>query len=162
MRIVVAFLMLLIPTMLDAAGEKKVKPACKRSEVAGLVLEVCVPEKSSAGAPINCIVTVTNTSKDTIAYEFTSTLREFILEIKDREGTVVPFTRYGKLLFEGDDFRFIQQKLGPGESLTLAYDLTRCFDLTIVDDYTLSAVSRYSIIKNMKISVDSLRFSVSE
>jgi hypothetical protein len=145
-----------------AAGEKNVKPACKRSEVAGLVLEVCVPENSIAGAPIACTVTVTNTSKDTIIYEFTSWPRTFVMEIKGPKGTVVPLTRYGKSVFEGEVARFIARELKPGQSITLTYDLNRCFDLSMVDDYSLSAVSRQTWINKKKISVDGLIFSVKD
>ncbi len=178
MRIHVSLLVLVsfsIPIILDAEGgkkeapaekkklaEKKVELACKRLELSGLVLEVCLPEKNVAGAPIACIVTVTNKSKETITYEYTSTLREFIMEIRDPKGTVVPYTRFGKLVFEGKDVRFIQMKLRPGEDLTLVYDLTRCFDLSMADDYSLSAVSRQTWINEKKISVDALKFSVKD
>ena len=162
MRIVVTLLMLFIPTMLDAAGEKKVNPARKRSEVAGLVLEVCVPENSIAGAPIACTVTVTNTSKDNIIYVFTTWPRTFVMEIKGPKGTVVPLTRYGKSVFEGEDFSFKERTLAPGQSILLQYDLTRYFDLTLADDYSLSVVSRQNWINEKKISVDALKFSVKE
>jgi hypothetical protein len=165
-----ALLSLLVPSMLEAAGDKKGEPAgakkakqaCKRSEISGLVLEVCVPAENIIGARIICTVTVTNKSKQRIRYDKTGPLREFVIEIKDREGTAAAYTRFGKLVFEGEDISFIRRQLAPGESHTLEYDLTRCFDLSMADGYSLSAVSRYDLVKEMQISVDSVRFSVKE
>jgi hypothetical protein len=174
--LLVVFVGVSVPTILEAegerketpphekkaAGEKKVKPACKRSDVAGLVFEVCLPENNIAGGPIACTVILTNTSPNTISYIHTTASRAFILEIKDPKGTFVPLTRYGKLVFEGEDLRFIDRKLKPGQSIELTYDLTRCFDLSMPDDYSLSAVSRQTWINEKKISVEGLKFSVKE
>jgi hypothetical protein len=145
-----------------AAGEKKMQPACKRSEIAGLVLEVCVPEKNIAGAPFACTIKVTNTANGAITYVFTTSVRMFVLEIKDLKGTPIPYTRFGKSVFEGEDTRFLERTLAPGQSILLQYDLTRYFDLTIADDYSLSVVSRQNWMKDKKISVDALKFSVKD
>ena len=172
MRIIFSLLVIVsfsLPAILEAEGkktvgpkEKKMEMACKRSEVAGLVLEVCAPGKSNAGTALVCAITVTNTAKETVAYLYTTDLRSFVLEIKDSKGTVVPYSRYGKTVFEGRDLRFIDKKLEPGNGFTVEYDLSRCFDLSLAGDYSLSAVSRQPLVKGMKISIDSLRFSVKD
>jgi hypothetical protein len=155
-------------TTLEGAGDKdKVKTVCKRAEFSGLELEACVPEQSNAGSEIICTVTATNKSKKPITYSkqganvVESHLRHFLWEVKDAQEKVVPTTRYGKMVFEEFDLKFVERALMPGQSIKMVtFNLTRVFDLSVAGEYSLTISTRSFGPEGEKISVDAVRFTV--
>ena len=159
-----------IPTTLDASREKKgsedkqeakkVKTVCKRTTVSGIEFEVCVPEQNLPGTEILCTAKVTNNSKGKVTYTYSSTFRYLTFEIKNSKGTPVPYSAFGKLVFDGRDSRNTELDLEPGRFLYLTYNISRFFDMSLVDNYTMTVAFRKFKVNGANLSVDDVRFSV--
>ena len=130
---------------------KAAKLSCNKSENADVELDICLPAQDKVGAEIKCLVNLTNKKDYALRYLSASHLRDFQIEIKDSVRKVVAYTAYGSLTIAGVSNKKVLEELGPNQSLSMTYDLTRFFDLTAADRYTIR-VSRRINGENISVS----------
>jgi len=119
-------------------------PQDEISEGKGVHLVVDVPPKPFAGTEIVIKLIVQNDSNEEIWFAETLLFRDYSFEIKDSSGTIVPMTRFGRLIFAGDNSeegRRISRELASGKNISEGFNIARLWDLTISGRYNVS-VSR--------------------
>lgn len=110
-----------------------------------VTLKVVAPKEALVGHPAAIQVTITNTSGEKIRYRATSPLRGAAFSVQTRNGTRVPYTRYGKRWTLPDEYLVSHTvlDLAPDESIVLHENVARHCDLSIEDRYVIT-VSWYS------------------
>ncbi len=107
-------------------------------------LAVALPEKGTAGEALPMTITLKNAGRATVTYGHVAGIGDYELAVKDAEGKAVPVTRFGKWWLEtvggaGEERgKYVIRKLEPGQSVSIAANLARLFDLSVAGKYTLT------------------------
>ena len=108
----------------------------------GLHIVVEAPQRPIAGEAIWIKVILQNDSDEEITYgTMNSRNKEFIFEIENSAGALVPKTKYGQIVLRDRSNlpgSMSYRTLLPGKNHQIELNIARLFDLTIMDKYTIS------------------------
>ena len=103
-----------------------------------------MPETVIAGEAIAIKLILKNDSNEDVLCAYGSPYGDFSITIKDSSGSVVPMTRFGRQVMQGnsgESYKHNVKPLSAGKNAQVCLNITRLFDLTIADKYIV-AVAR--------------------
>ncbi len=152
------------PLALDAQSPDGPAKKTRRAEASAadvVTLTASIPGKTPAGEHIPLTLELRNIGKQRVVFG-DAVFDTFALEVKTKEGTVVPQTYWGRWQHKtGKEARKVLIELDPGKTAAVTFDLDRLFDLSGFGEYTLRVQARVRAGKEPRsVVVERLAFEV--
>jgi len=151
----------------DAEAKQQDAPNERTVVESGIELKIAADTEGPAGGPVELTVVLTNRGEKPVYHYHIAYYNDFTFEVKDRKGQPVPFTTFGKGV-QGSGWigSRTTQRLDPGESYSVRFNLARMFDLSMPGKYEVG-VGKKMILdprtgEEMPLKVGGLRITLTE